>query len=256
MSRIRKYSVLLLCYVLLLCCVVTAPIPAKADRAAQSPQFMPGVTEEMTDPAFWSGLTNDPDALLATLEEIAQINAAAIATEGSNRRDMRSLKETYDGVDRNQALQESAADDVKYYLGWIWDQNGKKLEQEDFDIITANVIDPNATEEMSVRWGIAVNRTDLITFPWDGQLLDDPSDIDFDYQPLVGIRVNEPVAVYSTSADGKYFGVTTSCCTGWVRVEDIAICRLTGADVVRHVLVQRIIKAYEEDEQRHNKQKK
>ena len=225
MSRIRKYSVLLLCYVLLLCCVVTAPIPAKADRAAQSPQFMPGVTEEMTDPAFWSGLTNDPDALLATPEEIAQINAAAIATEGSNRRDMRSLKETYDGVARNQALQESAADDVKYYLGWIWDQNGKKLEQEDFDIITANVIDPNATEEMSVRWGIAVNRTDLITFPWDGQLLDDPSDIDFDYQPLVGIRVNEPVAVYSTSADGKYFGVTTSCCTGWVRVEDIAICK-------------------------------
>ena len=33
-------------------------------------------------------------------------------------------------------------------------------------------------------------------------------------------------------------------------VEDIAICRLTGADVVRHVLVQRIIQAYEEDEPR------
>ncbi|MDR2664838.1 MAG: PhoH family protein [Oscillospiraceae bacterium] len=28
-------------------------------------------------------------------------------------------------------------------------------------------------------------------------------------------------------------------------VEDVAICRLTGADVVRHVLVQRIIEAYE-----------
>ena len=35
-------------------------------------------------------------------------------------------------------------------------------------------------------------------------------------------------------------------------VEDIAICRLTGSDVVRHVLVQRIIQAYEEDEQRRN----
>ena len=32
--------------------------------------------------------------------------------------------------------------------------------------------------------------------------------------------------------------------------EDIAICRLSGADVVRHVIVQRIIKAYEEDEHR------
>lgn len=33
-------------------------------------------------------------------------------------------------------------------------------------------------------------------------------------------------------------------------VEGITICSLTGADVVRHVIVQRIIKAYEEDEQR------
>ena len=36
-------------------------------------------------------------------------------------------------------------------------------------------------------------------------------------------------------------------------VEDIAICQLTGADVVRHVIVQRIIKAYEEDEKRKGK---
>jgi len=39
-------------------------------------------------------------------------------------------------------------------------------------------------------------------------------------------------------------------------VEDIAICRLSGSDVVRHVLVQRIIKAYEDDEQRKDKEKK
>ncbi len=35
-------------------------------------------------------------------------------------------------------------------------------------------------------------------------------------------------------------------------VEDIAIRRLTGADVVRHALVQRIIEAYEEDQNRRN----
>ncbi len=35
-------------------------------------------------------------------------------------------------------------------------------------------------------------------------------------------------------------------------VEDIAICRLTGSDVVRHVIVQRIIAAYEADENRRN----
>ena len=35
-------------------------------------------------------------------------------------------------------------------------------------------------------------------------------------------------------------------------VEDIAICRLNENDVVRHVLVQRIIKAYADDEERRN----
>ena len=36
-------------------------------------------------------------------------------------------------------------------------------------------------------------------------------------------------------------------------VEDIAICKLGEADVVRHVIVQRIIRAYEEDENRRAK---
>jgi len=33
-------------------------------------------------------------------------------------------------------------------------------------------------------------------------------------------------------------------------INDIAICRLTGADIVRHVLVQKIVEAYEKDEQK------
>ena len=36
-------------------------------------------------------------------------------------------------------------------------------------------------------------------------------------------------------------------------VEDIAICRLSDSDVVRHIIVQRIIKAYEEDEKARNR---
>ena len=215
------------CFALLLalCFAVSlvSPLPALADAAPVG--YMPGVTEEMAVPAFWSDLTGDPDALLATAEDIARINAAAVAVEGNYRCDLKNLPETYDGIAKNEALQKSIQSDADYYLGWVWDQNGKKMTQEDFDPILANGMDPDAAEEMPVRWGIAVNRTELITFPWDGQILDDPVDFDFDYQPLVGIRVNEPVAVYSTSADGKYFQVATSCCTGWARAEDIALCR-------------------------------
>ena len=209
--------------VLAVCLLAGLATPCSA-AAVREVGYMPGVTEEMTDPAFWAALTEDPDALLATPEEIERINAGAAATEGANRLDMRNAKESFDGVARNEALQRSAADDAKYYLGWVWDQNGKKMEQEDFDRIIENCLDPDAATEMAVRWGIAVNRTELVTFPWDGMILDDPADLDFNYQPLVGIRVNEPVIVYTESADGKYYSVATSCCTGWVRKEDIAVC--------------------------------
>ena len=39
-------------------------------------------------------------------------------------------------------------------------------------------------------------------------------------------------------------------------LEDIAILRLNESDVVRHALVQKIIKAYEVDEDRRNKKDK
>jgi phosphate starvation-inducible PhoH-like protein len=38
-------------------------------------------------------------------------------------------------------------------------------------------------------------------------------------------------------------------------VKDIAICRLTSADVVRHALVQQIINAYEKAEKKKEEQK-
>ena len=211
--------------ILAFCAVTFLQMPLSALAGARPVGYMPGVTEEMTQPSFWSGLTADPDAVLASEEEIARINEVSVTIEGTNRVDLKNLAETYDGIARNEAQEKTSADDTKYYLGWVWDQNGKKLEQEDFEQITANAIDPDATKEMPVRYGIAVNRTELLTFPWDGKILDDPADIDFDYQPLVGIRVNEPVVIYTTSADGKYLQVSTSCCSGWVRAEDIAVCR-------------------------------
>ena len=205
--------------ILALCALLALAAPAAAGVA-----YLPGVTEEMTDPAYWTGGMSAPDALLATAEEIAEINAAALTAEGANMHDLRSLPETFDGVARCESLQAGVAADAAYYLGWTWDETGKKLVQADFDPIIANCIDPDAAREMPLRYGVAVRRTALITFPSPHQILDDPADFDFDYQPIVGIRVNEPVAVFTSSADGEYYQICNSCCSGWVRAEDVALC--------------------------------
>lgn len=209
---------------LALICCLNLP-SADALEAAASVGYLPGVTDEMSDPAFWASRMNDPDALLSTAEEITRINAAALAAEGSNMHDLRNVGETFDGVAHCEALKKGAAADGAYYLGWTYDETGKKLEQADFDEIVANCADPDAKRYMPVRYGVAVERTTLLTFPYDGQILDDPVDFDFDYQALVGVRMNEPVAVFTTSADGKFYQVFTSCCSGWVRVEDVALCQ-------------------------------
>ncbi len=209
--------------ILALCLAFTLLAPAAASAAAPV-QVLPGVTPEMGAPEFWTGAMAEPDALLAAPEEIARINAAAYVTPGTNMHDLKALPETFDGIARVESLKQGMASDAAYYLGWTWDETGKKLEQADFDAIIANCADPAAAAEMPLRYGVAVERTELLTFPYDGQILDDPADFDFDYQSLVGIRVNEPVAIFTASADGKYYQAFTACCSGWVRAEDVAIC--------------------------------
>ncbi len=209
-------------FMLALCLLVSLATPA---LGASEVEYLPGVTEEMCSPEFWTAMMEDPDALLATAEDIARINRTALDTPGCNMHDLKGLPATFNGLARNESLPKGAAADAAYYLGWTYDSTGKKFTQEDFDAIIANTVDPNATEEMPLGYGIAVNRALLVCFPYEGQILDDPADLDFDYQGLVGIRVNEPVAVFTTSADGKFYQVFTSTCSGWVRVEDIALCR-------------------------------
>ena len=77
---------------ILFCIVITLFVPFSAQAGARPVGYMPGVSEEMADPAFWSGLTGDPDTLLATPEEIARINAAARLNGVSYSRFISGLK--------------------------------------------------------------------------------------------------------------------------------------------------------------------
>ena len=214
--------------ILTLCLTLTLLAPAAAFAAEQDPEpvgYLPGVTSEMCGAPFWTAGMADPDALLATPEDIVRINAEALKTSGANMHDLKNLPERFDGTARNESLKKGAESDAAYYLGWTYDKNGKKFEEADFEEIVANCVDRSADSNMKLRYGVAADRTELLTFPYDGQILDDPVDFDFDYQPLVGIRMNEPVAIFTTSKDGKFYQVYTSNCSGWVRVEDVAVCK-------------------------------
>ena len=204
------------------CMAVSLVLPVLAQAAPAA--YLPGVTGEMTDPGFWSSRAAEPDKLLADAGVIAEINAAVLAEKGANMNDLRNQPETVNAKTLAQALKASAESNAEYYLGWTYSADGKEADQAFYDVMIANTVDPKAQESQPVGFAVAAVRTQLLTFPSEEAILDDPTDPDFDYQNLSSIRVNEPVVLRARSADGKYYAALTDSASGWVRAEDVAIC--------------------------------
>lgn len=183
--------------------------------------YLPDVTSAMSTPSYW---TDDSDVLMSS-EEILLQNTIAIAEKGTNMNGLKGHSVTVDGVALNEALAKSTQADVSYYLGWIYLGSDKLATQTDFDPIIANTQNPDAKTEQKVMYGIVTKNSVLMTFPSDLPMWDDTGDKDLDYQCLVNVRVNEPLVITSVSFDGKYYLAKNVCCSGWIPVEDVAVCK-------------------------------
>ena len=215
----RSYWKRGLCAVLALAAVCSLWVPAEAKVV-----YPQDVTAEMSDAAYWAAREKDAQKVLLTQEEIAAYNRDTAGAKGTMVMDLKSAQETFDGRARNEAVQSSATSDAKYYFGWTYDNKGNKADWSYYEKMIRNCVDPRATSRMALRYGIAVKRSTLRVFPSENPILDDPADTDFDYQHLSAIRVNEPLLLYTTSADGKYYLARMESCSGWVAAEDVAVC--------------------------------
>ena len=151
------------------------------------------------------------DCLLATEEDIARVNAAALETKECGMHDLKAVPQQLDGIEHCAALQRE--------ITTILEDTVEASERAALEAAFANCADPSAAEKMSVRYGVAVKLTPVYELPLDDR-----------YRATVGdgiaamMRVNEPVVIMTASADGKLYNVTTGCCRGWVNSEDIAVC--------------------------------
>ena len=186
--------------------------------------YLPGVTAGMSDASYWAELHDGSREVILTQEEIAAFNQDIVEAKGTMVMDLKNAGETFDGLARNDAIQASATSDAEYYFGWTYGGDGEKADWSYYEKMIDNCIDPKATSDMPVRYGIAVNRTVVQVFPSDEPIWDDPTDPDFDYQAISAVRVNEPLLIYTTSADGNYYLARISSCSGWIAAEDVALC--------------------------------
>ena len=215
--RSKRITALLLCVITMM----SLTLPA----AAAGIKYMPDVTADMSHASYWANLYENADEIILTPEEIKAFNEDTYVASGTMVMDLRTIKDTFDGKARNEAIKKSATADAEYYFGWTYGSNGKKAKWSYYEKMIRNCIDPKARTTMPIRYAVAVERTTLHVFPTHEPIWDDPADHDFNYQYLSAVQVNDPLVIYTTSRDGKFYLARSRDCSGWIPAEDVAVCK-------------------------------
>ncbi|MBQ3924400.1 MAG: SH3 domain-containing protein, partial [Firmicutes bacterium] len=197
--------------------------------------YLPDVTSEMSAASYWSDKMDDPEKTLVTMDDIKAINKSIEDASGTNVGDLSTFPQTeFDSEAAAQALYNSAVSDAEYFFGSPnyarYDGYGNGYSTWDaawegmYRAMAENCIDDEASGMKPVQYAICTKRTNVLSFPSTERILDDRDDPDFDYQYQSPVRVGEPVIIKARSKDHRFYSAVTTCTSGWIPAEDIAIC--------------------------------
>ena len=196
-------------------------IPSVADTA-----LLPHVTEEMTDPAWWTEKKPASWQIPVDMADLKALNKAFMSAPECCMIDLTKDYPVYDGTEFQRRLAEDARKVIAAYSGGAnYGMDGCLLSAEDFDGIAESIENAEASESQQVRYGVAVTLADLRALPTDMLVTDDPADLDFDVLENSAVRVNEPVVIRGQTADGSWYCCDNFCVSGWIRADRIAVCR-------------------------------
>ena len=188
------------------------------EEADHSTLYAPNVTSAMCTAEYWIERRPGMETVLMGESEIQALNQRILETPETSMFDLASLPETYNGRKMAGSMSEFSSP-----AGLFLD--GQPVPESYYEVIRNNIRNANVTDNMALRYGFAVNRTIMKAYPYGEFLSDSRSDSEWDNLVNTAVRVNEPLAVYFCTADGKYALVKSEICSGWVPVCDIAICR-------------------------------
>ena len=178
----------------------------------------PDVSAWMCKAEYWIEKNYGSDRLLLTREEIARLNQRILETPETNMTDLNALPETFDGTAMAASMGDFASPKNLYL-------DGEPVEEAYYEAIRENIRNAQVTEEMPVRYGYTVNQTVMKAYPYGEFLSDSPTDPEWDNLASAGLYVNEPVAIYFATADGRFVLAKGQSCSGWVPAEDVAVCK-------------------------------
>ena len=207
--------------VLLSVSLLAGSVPVSA-----GPALMPGVTEEMTDPAFWTDGDREASKILADGAAIDAMNESIRKTEECRMNDLASKDGSFDGLALKRNLLQACMKEISDFLsGSYYKEDGTAVSYSDLKDIPENIDGGAAEASQAVQYGICVKHSDVRVYPTELIVSDDKNDPDFDLFALSSLNLGEPVLVKAVSADGNFYYCVSSCISGWVSSKNIAVCK-------------------------------
>lgn len=179
---------------------------------------VPNVSEDMLYPEFWIKNTSSADKIIATPEEIAKFNEVNVQ-EVAPLVNLENYQESFTKDELTELITGlSSPSSSKRY-----DSNGNLVGKEYYDTLIANLNLEGLSDVNNVRYGIAVRRTEMKTFPTYDRLYSSPADYNIDRLMETVAYPTEPMIILYTSKDGQWYFAQMYNYLAWIPAKDVAI---------------------------------
>ncbi len=177
---------------------------------------LPGVTEAMYKPSYWTGKLKNPQETLLSASQITQVNAQFAANAELDVADLVSFPSALSSA---QLLRNINAFTLP--TANVYDGEGAQLAEAFFDDLVASVNAAGVAESNKVSYAIALRNANLRRFPTVTAAYADKESREADVFQQGLLPVGEPVLVLHTSLEQNWFFIQTRSQRGWVRAEDL-----------------------------------
>jgi hypothetical protein len=207
----RQLSYALLVYLLASCANQTPRTPAIP------PHAVIGVQQEQLTPEFWIARESNAKRVVLDTQAIALQNARLRELDSSVH-DLEKMPGELTAVDVRSWIEKIS----QYPDEGMYDAAGRKLERPDFDALMRDVALESLPASQHTRYGLAVKRADLRTFPTSMRAYNSADDRDIDRFQESALFPGTPVVIAHQSRDGNWWFIVSPLYAAWVEKRFIA----------------------------------
>ncbi|WP_244890710.1 SH3 domain-containing protein [Luteibacter rhizovicinus] len=179
---------------------------------------IPGITDADLSASTWVGRLTEPDAVLLDAAAIGALNER-IARLDPSMHDIRHLPATLAQAQVKAWILQRSARPSRALV----DADGHAIDADRLDAIMANVAVDALPAQVTPRYGMALRRTALRTFPTDLRAFSHVGDTDIDRFQESTLFPGDPLVVAHASKDAQWVFVVSPTYAAWVRAEDVAL---------------------------------